>query len=475
MSNLIKNTSLYTFGNILPKASQFLLLPLYTHYLSPEDYGIVQSMAVLSTILTIFFTMAIERSIYRLYFDYKTISEKRDFLGSIFLTLLINSTILLIIVLFSNSIVSKLFNSIPFYPYYLYAILTVYFTVFGLVPLIYFQVEHKAGKFILISIAEFFISTALIIYFIVYAGEGASGYLLGKLIQSILFLPVFVYIIKKIINFTYKKEIMRESLSYSWPLVPMLLSAWILNLSDRIFIERYSTLRDVGLYSLSYKMAEVLLLFTAAFNKAYEPLFFQIANQNNQKVAKAKLFRYNKVFTIILIMGALLITLFSKEFMYLMDAKYITAYKLVPLIMVGVLIGQISGLFNRSIYQVKKTKQIMILTAASAILNIFLNFLLVPEYGSYGAALSTTITFFFFFIIKYIYSKKCYFIPVAWKEVIPYFALFILIILFFEFIDFSFSLTISLKLFAIFLFGGAIFFRYRKLIMKIISKYASFQ
>jgi O-antigen/teichoic acid export membrane protein len=468
MSKLIKNTSLYTFGHIIPKAAQFLLLPLYTRYLTPEDYGIVQSMTVLSTILTIFFTMAIERSIYRLYFDYKTEQGKKDFLGSVFITLIVNATLILVIVLLGKSLVGKIFSSIPFYPFYLYAILTVYFTVFGLVPRIYFQVEQQAGKFILISLSQFIISTGFIVYFVVFSDKGASGMLLGRLLNSIVFIPLFIFIITKIIHFKLKKEIMKESISYSWPMVPGLLSAWILNLSDRVFIERYFSLRDVGLYSLSYKMAEGLLLFTTSFNKAYEPLFFKIANQQDQIEAKRKLFRYNKVYTIILILGALLISLFAKEFTLLLDAKYSTAYQLVPIIMIGILIGQVGGLFNRSIYQEKKTKQIMYLVISSAVVNIILNFLLVPKYGSFGAALSTTITFTFFFIIKYFYSKKCYFIPVAWKEILPYFGIFIGLILFFNIISLKFWWQFGLKVFSVSIVFLYIFNKYKKLIISLI-------
>jgi O-antigen/teichoic acid export membrane protein len=169
-----------------------------------------------------------------------------------------------------------------------------------------------------------------------------------------------------------------------------------------------------------------------------------------------------------LILGALLISLFAKEFTLLLDAKYSTAYQLVPIIMIGILIGQVGGLFNRSIYQEKKTKQIMYLVISSAVVNIILNFLLVPKYGSFGAALSTTITFTFFFIIKYFYSKKCYFIPVAWKEILPYFGIFIGLILFFNIISLKFWWQFGLKVFSVSIVFLYIFNKYKKLIISLI-------
>jgi O-antigen/teichoic acid export membrane protein len=470
MSKIIKNTSLYTIGHIIPKAAQFLLLPLYTRYLTPSDYGIIQSMTVLSTILTIFFSMAVERSIPRLYFDQSNEKEKKDYLGTVFVILLGISTLMLIVVLIGRSLVSQIFVSIPFYPYYLYAILTVYFTVFGLIPKTYLQVSQKAGKFILISLAEFFIMTGFIIYFIVFAGRGASGMLLGKLVKSIIFIPLFIIIISKIINFKFRKEIAKESLSYSWPMVPGLLSAFVLNLSDRIFIERYFTLKDVGLYSLSYKLSQVLLIFTQGFNKAYEPIFFKLANNEKAIVAKRKLFKYNRVYIIVLITGALLISLFSKEFVLLLDAKYKSTYKLVPIILIGILVNSMGGLFNRSIYQSKKTKQIMYLVLSSAVLNIMLNFVLVPRYGSYGAAYATTVTFTFFFFIKYFYSKKCYFVPFAWKEMMPYFIIFIILSFLFNYIELGFGIELSLKISILIILLAYMSRKYKSILLGLLKK-----
>ena len=468
MFKLLRNTSLYTIGNILPKVASFFLLPLYTRYLTPEDYGIVNSMNVLMTILTVFFTMAIDRAIYRLYYDYKTEKGKKDFLGSVFITLILNAFIMLIITLLGKNILGKVFSSIPFYPYYVYIIGTVFFTTFGIIPKTYFQVQQKAGTFIIISLAEFVISTGLIIYFIVFAGKGASGMLLAGLIKSLILLPLFLFVIYKITNFTFKPKIMKESLSYSMPLVPALLSAWILNLSDRIFIERYFSLKDVGLYGLSYRMAEILMVFIAGFYKAYNPIFYQIANQENQIEAKEKLFKYNKIYLIILIYFALGISLFSKEFILLLDAKYISAYKLVPLIMIGILFSQAGGLLNLTIYQQKKTKQIMFLILTAGFLNIGLNWLLVPRYGSTGAALATTITFISFYIIKYFYSKKCYFIPVAKRELGFYLVFFLLTITIFSFINFNLWISILLKTSVMTIFTFILFIKYKEIIFRLL-------
>lgn len=457
MSTFLKNTGIYTIGKILPKSAQFLLIPIYTNYLTPYDYGIVQSMTVLSTILIILFTIAFDRSVPRLYHDYNTLKSKSKFLGTVTISLIIIATFMLVITLVSKPIVNMLFSSISFYPYFIYTILTVYFTTFGMIPKAFYQVEQKAGAFVIISIGEFVVDTSLTLYFIVGRGSGAEGMLFARLVKSIIFIPFFIVKIKEIISITFNKDIFIKILKFSLPLIPALLSAFILNLSDRIFIERYFSLSDVGLYSVSYKMAELLLVISTSLFSAYNPMFYKIANQENQEEARMKLYTYNKIISIVLLVIATGIALFSEVFIMLFNEKYRSAYTLVPIIILGIWIGQVGGLFNLSIYQMKKTKQIMYLILISAVLNIGLNFLLVPKWSTLGAAVATTITFSLFFLIKLVYIRYCYYIPFAWKEISFYFLIAIGLVSTTLVFDFSFSVNLLIKVFG-YLFLIAIMF-----------------
>lgn len=471
-SKIIKNTSIYTLGNILPQAAGFFLLPIYTRYLTPADYGIVSSMQVLSTILAVFFTMAIERSIYRLYFDYKTEKSKRDYLGTITISLFLISTSVLLLLFIFRGIVSQIYKSIEFYPYYVYAILTSFFLIFSLIPKIYFQINEKAKKFVVISILQFLLSSGFVLWFIIGQRAGPSGMLKGRMFANIVILPIFIYILYRTINFSFKLRILKNSLSFSLPMIPSLLSAWILNLSDRIFIERYFNLHDVGIYSLGYKIAGLILIFTGAFYMAYNPVFYKLANSEKQMVAKKKLFNYNNAYIIVILIAAFFISIFSKEaIQFLLDPKYLGAYKIVPIIALAYFIGQISGLSNLSIYQEKKTLQMMYMSLGTAILNIILNFLLVPKFGAYGAAYATVLSFAFFFGIKYLYAKKCYFIPINWRHIIPLTCFLIFIFILINYI-LNFDVITSLIVKLVFVSGMMLYFikKYYKQIKVILLR-----
>ena len=156
MNKLVKNTAVYSIGQILPQAAGFILLPIYTHFLTPADYGIVSSMAVLQTIFAIFFTFCLERSIVRLYWEYKTENDKKDFFGTITISIAVFSSIGLFLLFIFNNYVGLIYRSIDFYPFYAYAILSSFVGVFSLVPKHYLMLKGKAGVFITLSLLQFF-------------------------------------------------------------------------------------------------------------------------------------------------------------------------------------------------------------------------------------------------------------------------------------------------------------------------------
>ena len=449
MNKLIKNTSIYTLGNIIPQIANFFLLPLYTAYLTPADYGIVQSMQILTTILVVFFTLAVDRSVYRLYFDYKTEEEKKTYLSTIVISLLVVSVSVLGLVFAFQNLISKIYTSISFYPFYFYAIMTSFLSVYAILPKIYYQINEKAGKFITLSLLQFVSNTGFVIWFVVGIKASAEGWLKGLMLGNLITLPVFVYVMAKAINFKFNFEYLKSSLKYSLPMIPSLLSAWILNLSDRVFIERYFSLSEVGIYSLGYKIAGLVLIVTGAFNLAYNPVFFKLANSDDQINAKKKLSQYNTTYILVLLTIVFFISFFAKEVLQLFfNPAYFEAYKIVYLISLAYLISQVAGLFNLSIYQEKKTTVIMFIVLGSAGVNILLNFLLIPVYGIYGAAYATILSFLVFSGVKYFYAKKYYYIQIKWLIILSVFILLVSVELVFSFMSLSLISMLILKLIA---------------------------
>lgn len=371
----------------------------------------------------------------RLYWDNKTESAKRDFLGTISISIAAIAFSILILLFVFQHYVGLIYKSIDFYPFYVYAILIGFISVFLHVPKIYLMLKEKAGKFVVLSLLQFVSTSSLVIWFIIVEKEGAVGYLKGQMFGVAMLLPIFFYISFKVINFRFNLSAFKDSFSFSLPIIPTMMCAWVLNLSDRIFLERYFSLEEVGIYSLAYKIAGIFLIFGGGFSLAYEPIFFKLANSDDQLNAKNKLIKYNHLSLIASIFICFFLSFFAKEVISLaFNREYYTAHLFVPLIAFSYLIAYAGGLIGKFFQQSKKMKENMMIALLTASSNIVLNFLLIPRFGAYGAAYATILSMALGNFIAYYYSKKyCYFIPFKWGQIVSLVGILTLAVVYFEY------------------------------------------
>lgn len=469
--SLIKNTSYYTLGSILPKIGAFIFLPIYLKYLSPTDYGIVNSLQVLNAVFVVLFTLSMPRALYRIYYDYTSKNEQRQLIGTVLISVLVLALVSITIIFLMHKQVQNIYVSISFYPYYAYAIAAVFFQALHIIPTIFLQIKERAATFVKLGVSLFFVKSFLVLLLIVGYSRGAKGYLEAELIAAIIFLPIYYYIIHKEIILVWKKQMFLNVLKFSLPIVPNILSAWVLNLSDRIFIERYFSTADVGVYSLGYQIAGLVLVFSIAFKKAYDPYFYKIANTEEKKKAKEKLYKTNYVFILILLIVSFVLSLFAREgIMLFFSTDYYNSIQIIPVISLAYLISQNSALLNVMMYQKKKTMFVMYITLGSAVLNILLNYILIPRIGIMGAAYATLISFFAVFVFSYLMAKKTFFIPYNWKKIIPAFALLAGIYLAFTYTEIeSIFLSIVLKVLVVLLLACFFYFNNKKIILSFVK------
>jgi O-antigen/teichoic acid export membrane protein len=420
MNKLVRNSIFYSLGNFTSVALNFILLPLYTRSLSPSEFGIVNSMQVFSSILMIFFTLGLERSIYRLFFDFNTDEEKKDFLGTVTVSILVISLVLCGFLFIFNHVVERIYKSIPFFPYFSIAIITAFFMTFELVPTISLQVKQKAKQYLIVSLLLLVFRIVPVIWLVVILKEGAVGMLKGSLIGNFLSLLMLVPITLSQINIKFNFSILNTTFKYCLPLIPMVMSSWVVNMSDRIFIEQYFSISDVGIYSLGYKIGQLVQLVSVALLMAYTPYFYKLANSDKQQESKQKIYKINNISIVIQLFIGLCVAVFSKDIILLFfDQKYAETYKIIPVVVFGYFFIQLISMQNLSFYQEKKTKEIMVINIVGAVINIFLNFLFISRFGYMGAAVSTFATQLILFIIIYHFSKNYYFVPYNWSLIVP--------------------------------------------------------
>jgi O-antigen/teichoic acid export membrane protein len=468
---LVNNTIIYTFGNILPKISGFVLLPLYTYYLSPSEYGIVMSMQAFMIVMQIFITLGIERSLYRIYYDYPTQQEKAELIGTVSVLILTIALIVTGLLLCFKNQIGLVYKNIPFSPYYIYTFIIAIMSAGTVLPKIYLQIIGSAKSYVLLSIIQTIVVNLFALYYVIKIGSGASGYLEGQMYGMVVQLPIYVAITWKISIFKIRIRYAINAMKFSIPMIPTLISAWAMSLVDRMFIERYYSLEDVGIYSLAFKVSSIVILVSTAMSKAYSPYYFSIANTKSYSDAKNMLSKTNTLYVLIVLLFCGIISLFSNEIIsILFEHEYSGASEIIPLLMLSFAFSQSLGVVNLSYYQSKNTSKLMIIMLASAVLNITANYILTPQYGMVGASLAKIISYVSLFIVQYYNARKYYYIPFKWNIIISLFLLLIIIYMVFIVLNIgSMVVVIGAKIFILAAVLTVLYAKYKKEIIEMFD------
>jgi len=426
----------YTIGNLLPQAMNFILLPVYTKYLEPSEFGIIGSMQVLQYFFIFVFTFCLEKSIVRLYWEYTTEESRKKFLGTIasvvFLNVLFWSSILILF----HHYVNFVFTSVTFFPYYFYSIIITAFMAIAFIPLNFLILKERTKTYFFITTLQIVSTTLLILFFVIIQRRQAEGILMGRVIGSAVVFPFYILIAKKNFIFKINWAALKKGLHFSLPIVPTMIIAWILGQMDRIFIEKYFSLTSVGLYSISRQIANVLGILASAFGMAYGPMFFRLINSKENNY-KEKIFKINNIYILGMIILFASISLLCKDlFYYFLNARYFDAYRFIPLLSFGVLINSISGIIlNYYFQQSHKMKENMYIAIIVASVYIIISLIIIKDMGAFGAAITNAFISTLLFTISYLYTRKrCFFINIDWRTIIPVLVFYLLAIIFFVYI-----------------------------------------
>lgn len=409
---ILKNTVIYTMGNVVPKVIGFLLIPLYSHILTPDEYGIIGGLAGLTSILAVVMTLALDRSIFRLYWEHKTPDARRRYLGTISVALTVvaaSSTLLLIFPL--RPIVARAFPDIPFFPYYGYCIVTAAVHTAGLVPRCHLQINKKAGPYVLLTATEAVLNTSMIALFVAVLRRGATGYFEALFLVSLLYLPVYVWMTARIARRCFDWRVFVASARFSMPMIPSLISVWLTHSANRMILVRYASQADLGVFSMANQLAGIVKILSQAFLMSYTPIFYELATRDGTGAIPV-LRKYNNAFLQSLgVLACFAATATFVAFDWIFDARYAYARTLLPLMVVTVWVDLAGGITTPCVYQHKRSDIIMRIQLVLVVVNVALNFLLMPSFGAAGAVYAGLATAAVSTAISYNVSRRFFFVP----------------------------------------------------------------
>lgn len=421
MKNLYKNSALYLIANFIINGAGFLLLPLYTVLISPEEFGTIYLIEAAALFLSRVISLSLRGSVNRFYFDDKSENSVKLMYSTI-----VNISFIIAIVcyscvaLFYNSISDLLkINQVK---YLLIGLLISFFSVFYplILSLLYAKEE---GKKISVTITAIGITSLLLnVLFVIYSEDKILGYLQALLITAILKFGIFIAYSKSFIIPKINFSAIPRYLKYGIHLLPSDLSGWVISFIDRFMINSMKGPEFTGIYSTSYKIGQASQIVYDSVNKAFVPFVF--SRYSDPEVNKNEITRsILNIFTLYTFV-AFVIAIFYKEIIFILDDRYSSGINILLIVVFAFLFDGYRLIFNAPIsYNINFVKFRSIIFVSTGIFNVILNLIFIPKYSILGAAIALFISFFIRLILIFLASLKAIKVYYPYKKFIQVFGL----------------------------------------------------
>ncbi len=419
LKNTFRQTIIYSLGNLSSKVIGFILLPLYTDYLSVSEYGILAILEATSQILIGVFGFNLTTSMMRWCASEKSPNAQGEIISSTFFAvILVAGLFSLTSIPYSREISDLIFSTVNFETYIKILLLSVSFGIIANVPLEVIRFREKAGFYVFLTITKFVLIVLLNVYFIVFQKMGVEGIILSQLIGFIYVIIFSIPFLLKNLRFSFRIKVIWDMLVFGFPLVFSTSALLTLSLGDRYIIKYFMDEASVGIYSLGHKVASVVNVFILqSFQVGYLPIAYKKINDADAPRYFSKVTTY-LIFALVLF--ALTLSLLSKEVIqfFSMNSDYWIAYTVVPLVSLAFVFKGMQYVFSLPFHFVKKTSYIAYIVTFAAALNIVLNIILIPLYGYLMAAGVMVGSYLVMTVLYYFTAKKYYTIPFELKKII---------------------------------------------------------
>ena len=404
---LIKNTIIFSISQFASKLLNFLLVPFYTSYLSTADYGTADYINTIIMLLIAILPLSIHAAVLRF------ILKNTKNLKSYFSLGIVITFCSLIVFLFGLPI----YWNVTFIRENIFIFILTYFAYIN-EQLIdsFLQAIDKIFLLGVTGIIKTVIILLLNIWLIVTLKLGVKGYLysytfgiLFVLLLKILLIKIWKYFSFKSIN----KETLKEMLSYSIPMIPNSVSWWLTNSLNKIILTNYCSVAQLGLYTVASKIPFILTTLQNMVSSALNLSVFEEYSKSSPEENRSYYTTVFSLFIFIFVLATSFLIMFVKVFaVFMFKSDFFIAWKYVPVLLIGSLLGIISGFLGTFYFASLKTKGVFYTTLVGAIVSIILNFILIPIFAINGTVISTAIASFIILILRLIFVMKNKFLNV---------------------------------------------------------------
>jgi len=416
LKRLARHAAIYGLGGIVSRILAVLLLPLYTNYLSPADYGRIETLVAGSAVLVIVLRMGISSAFFRFYFDSPERGRRLVVVRTSFwFTMTMATAGLVAAVIFAGPISQLFFGSGSHADLVRAAAVGIWAQMNYEQMTSLFRVEERSVAFVLASLANILITVAATVLLVVVFDKGPLGVLVGNFTGTLCVYLALLSYRREQLGLQFDGGLLREMNRFGMPLVPSALALWITNFSDRFFLVKLADAREVGLYSIGVRIASAITLLLTAFRTAWPAFAYSIEDDAEARRT------YGFVLTYLIAVVswlALTLGLLAPWLVHLLTTPsfYSGSRVVAPLAFAGAAqAGYVVVAIG--IGRARRTQFNWVVTGAAALLNVVLNLILIPPYGMMGAAVATVAAYTLMFVVMAGYAQRIYATPYQWRRV----------------------------------------------------------
>lgn len=404
---------IYGGTDFIFKFVNFAVFPVYANIFSVEEFGVMELALVSAGLVGIISNFGINNAVQRFYWDQEAgRKEQADIVSTGIYLLLICSTLVVGAVFAGLYPLKDVLQSNYGLPW-----IVVCLALVSVIPdqLIRYSLDtirlhFSPWKFAFISFIRNLSSVVIGLFLIVMLGYGIDGFFWGILLAVVVALPFGIAFIKRDLRFEYRKDTAKRIFTYGYPFIFAGLAYWIFGSMDRWMLAQMADTTQVGLYSISFKFAGIVMFINSAFGQAWSPMAMKVRRDycTYREI-------YSSILTLlffVLVLIGMLIALFSKEILILITPmEYWLAAPIMGTVVMGAVLSGTTQVTAVGISIKRRTKLFATAAWITAIVNFTLNWILIPHYGAFGAGLATLISYGILTALYMYWSQKLHPIP----------------------------------------------------------------
>jgi O-antigen/teichoic acid export membrane protein len=404
----------YTAASIVSKLIAVVLLPLYTRYLTPADYGAAEVMFAAIVSVSIVVRLGLIEALLRFY--YKDGEDPARVVATSFAAMFWVATAVALIALPFAKPISEALLVHPHPDLARIAIGGLWVSTMFEYLLTLFRLEERARAFFITTLLSVLSAIGLTVILVVGAGEGARGLLLGSYLSGAVFVLGLIWVHRRRLSLWVDRELLRRLMRFGLPTMPAELSLYLLNFVDRIIIVRTVGVAEAGLYSLAIKFAQGVNVLVRGFQLAWPPLAYSIRDDGEARRTYAVVVTLFTAGCAFVVTGMWLLSRWIVR--ALATPEFYGSYKAIGLIATAVTLYALYMVLVVILGRTGRTEFNFPATAAALAANIALNLALVPPLGIVGAGIALVASYLVVLALMYGFTQRLFPVPYEWGRLL---------------------------------------------------------